>query len=108
MCDWISDVCSSDLYRRLDVRVAAGREPGGLTSAFAAYFAGDLAAIDSLPVETGGTEFQRAVWQALRGVPSGRTITYRTLAGLVGRPAAVRAAGHATGSNPVKIGRAHL
>jgi methylated-DNA-[protein]-cysteine S-methyltransferase len=33
--------------------------PGGLTAALRAYFAGDLAAIDELPVATGGTEFQR-------------------------------------------------
>src|SRR3546814_17354158 len=80
-------------YRRLDVRVAAVRDPGSLTSAFAASFAGDLAALDRLPVETGGTEFQRAVWQATRGVPTGRTITSRTHDVLVCRPAAGRGSG---------------
>ncbi len=84
-----------------DLRPAA--DPGGLTRAMDAYFAGDLAAIDRLPVRTGGTDFQRAVWAALRGVPCGTTITYRELAALAGRPAAVRAAGHANGANPVGV-----
>ena len=81
-------------------------EPGeavSATAAFAAYFAGDLAAIDRLPVETGGTDFQRSVWNALRRIPCGRTVTYRALAERVGRPAAVRAVGHANGSNPISV-----
>lgn len=90
-------------YRRVPVRLEAACNPSGLTDAFAAYFAGALSAIDALPVETGGTAFQRTVWQALRGVPCGSTITYRTLALLAGRPAAIRAAGHANGSNPISI-----
>lgn len=90
-------------YRGVPVRLEAVRNPAGLTDAFAAYFAGELSAIDDLPVETGGTAFQRAVWLALRGVRCGSTITYRSLAGLAGRPAAIRAAGHANGSNPISI-----
>ena len=88
----------------------AGREPriepgeaDSATAAFAAYFAGDLAAIDRLPVETGGTDFQRSVWNALRRIPCGRTVTYRALAERVGRPAAVRAVGHANCSNPISV-----
>jgi len=90
-------------YRGMAIRLDPAGNPGGLTDAFAAYFAGDLAAIDALPVATGGTDFQRAVWAALRGVRCGQTITYRTLASLAGRPAAIRAAGHANGSNPISI-----
>ncbi|MBP2230878.1 methylated-DNA-[protein]-cysteine S-methyltransferase [Azospirillum agricola] len=78
-------------------------DPAGLTDAMATYFAGDLAIIDRLPVRTGGTGFQRTVWEALRGVPCGTTITYTELARRAGRPAAVRAAGHANGANPVGI-----
>ncbi|GLR80847.1 methylated-DNA--[protein]-cysteine S-methyltransferase (plasmid) [Azospirillum oryzae] len=78
-------------------------DPGGLTRAMDAYFAGELAAIDRLAVRTGGTPFQRAVWSALRGIPCGRTVSYRELATLVGRPAAVRAAGHANGANPISV-----
>ncbi len=39
------------------------RDPSGLTRALRAYFAGDLSAIDRLPVATGGTPFQRTVWR---------------------------------------------
>ena len=76
---------------------------GGLTAAIDAYFAGSLAAIDSLPVEAGGTPFQRDVWMALRKIPCGTTITYAELARRIGRPSAVRAVGLANGSNPVGV-----
>jgi len=79
------------------------RDPSGLTGAMAAYFAGDRAVIDRLPVRTGGTAFQRAVWEALRAIPCGTAITYAELARRIGRPTAVRAAGHANGANPVGI-----
>jgi methylated-DNA-[protein]-cysteine S-methyltransferase len=77
--------------------------PAGLSAAIDAYFAGDLKAIDNLPVATAGTEFQRAVWRALRQIPCGETLSYGALARRIGRAAAVRAVGHANGSNPVSI-----
>ncbi len=69
------------------------------------YFAGQRTTF-SLPVDeagTGGTEFQRRVWRALREVPHGRTISYGELARRVGQPAAVRAVGLANGRNPLSI-----
>jgi methylated-DNA-[protein]-cysteine S-methyltransferase len=77
--------------------------PGGLTSALRAYFAGDLGAIDRLPVAADGTEFQRAVWGALREIPCGETWSYGDLARRIGRPSAVRAVGLANGANPVAV-----
>jgi len=74
-----------------------------VTRAISRYFAGELAAIDSLPVKTGGTPFQRAVWHALRNIPCGTTISYAQLAGQIGRPAAVRAVGLANGANPIGV-----
>lgn len=79
------------------------RDPGGLTRAVAAYFAGDLAVIDGLPVTTGGTPFQQRVWTALRAIPCGTTVSYSELARGIGRPAAVRAVGLANGANPVGV-----
>jgi len=79
------------------------RDPAGLTAAIDAYFAGDLAAIDALPVEMVGTPFQREVWMALRGIPVGSTVSYSELARRIGRPAAVRAVGLANGANPVGV-----
>jgi len=90
-------------YGRGAYTLAAGRDPGGLTRAMRAYFKGDLAAIDSLPVETAGTPFQRSVWQALRRIKSGGTISYAELARRIGKPSAVRAAGLANGQNPISI-----
>lgn len=69
----------------------------------AAYFAGDLSAIEALDVATGGTPFQRSVWAALREIPAGQTISYGKLATQIGRAKAVRAVGLANGSNPVGI-----
>jgi methylated-DNA-[protein]-cysteine S-methyltransferase len=50
-----------------------------------------------------GTDFQRTVWQALRRIPCGTTISYGELARRIGRPAAVRAVGLANGANPVGV-----
>lgn len=77
--------------------------PSPMLGKLAAYFEGDLTAIDDIPVETGGTMFQKAVWAALRQIPAGETISYGEQARRIGRPAAVRAVGLANGSNPVGI-----
>ena len=79
------------------------RNPGGLTAAMRAYFKGDIAAIDRLPVATTGTPFQKSVWQALRKIRGGTTISYAELAARIGKPRAIRAAGLANGQNPISI-----
>ncbi len=83
--------------------LAPVRNPAGLSATMRAYFAGNLKAIDDLPVATGGTDFQRQVWQALRQIPCGETVSYGELARRIGRPAAVRAVGLANGSNPISV-----
>ncbi len=77
--------------------------PPSVREPLAAYFAGDLAAPDRIPVHTGGTPFQRAVWAALRAIPAGTTLSYGALAGRLECPKAVRAVGLANGANPVGI-----
>ncbi len=79
------------------------RNPGGLTAAMRDYFSGNVAVIDTLPVKTTGTPFQRSVWRALRTIPHGTTITYAQLAARIGSPKAIRAAGLANGQNPISI-----
>jgi methylated-DNA-[protein]-cysteine S-methyltransferase len=74
-----------------------------ILEALHAYLEGKLDAIDAIPVETGGTPFQRAVWEELRRIPAGTTLSYRELALRIGRPKAVRAVGHANGANPVGV-----
>jgi methylated-DNA-[protein]-cysteine S-methyltransferase len=91
------------LYGRNGFVLDEARDPSGLTSALRDYFAGDLHVIDRLPVETGGTEFQRSVWAALRTIPCGTTLSYAELACRIERPAAVRAVGLANGANPVAV-----
>jgi methylated-DNA-[protein]-cysteine S-methyltransferase len=77
--------------------------PHGLSDSISRYFAGDLNAIDTIPVKTGGTPFQREVWRALRDIACGATISYGQLAQRIGRPAAVRAVGLANGANPIAV-----
>lgn len=76
----------------------------GVAAALTAYFAGDLAALDTLVVEPHGTPFQVAVWRALRTIPAGTTCTYAELAARLGQPVgASRAVGAANGANPIAI-----
>lgn len=66
------------------------------------YFAGERRDFD-LPLFWVGSEFQKAVWQALTTIPYGQTRSYREQAELVGRPAAVRAVGTANGANRLAL-----
>lgn len=85
------------------LRPEPGAAPVAIRQAITAYFAGELDALNTLAWATNGTTFQHAVWTALTRIPAGETITYSELARRVGRPLAVRAAGHANGSNPLSI-----
>lgn len=67
-----------------------------------AYFSGELKAFD-LPLAPEGTEFQLLVWNSLRRIPYGETISYAQLAENIGNPKAVRAVGLANGCNPIPI-----
>jgi methylated-DNA-[protein]-cysteine S-methyltransferase len=67
-----------------------------------AYWQGGLYDFD-LPLRQAGTAFQRRVWKNIADVPFGQTITYRQLAGRSGSSQASRAAGLATGRNPISI-----
>lgn len=51
----------------------------------------------------GGTPFQRRVWEELRTIPRGSTVTYAGLAARIGMPGAARAVGSAVARNPVSI-----
>jgi methylated-DNA-[protein]-cysteine S-methyltransferase len=67
------------------------------------YFAGDCRALDAVVVELNGTPFQRKVWEALREIPAGSTLSYADLARRIGEPRAIRAVGAANGANPVAV-----
>ena len=85
------------------VDLVEGAAPAAIVAALNAYFAGDLAALSAIPVATGGSDFQRQVWAALRAIPAGTTSGYGALAARIGRPGAARAVGLANGSNPIGI-----
>ena len=68
----------------------------------AEYFAGRRQRF-SVKLAPQGTSFQRAVWKAIAGVGFGRTIPSAELARRAGRPGSARAAGAATGRNPIGI-----
>ena len=96
------------IWRQLRARFGAiepeaADDPLGAGTALRAYLAGRLDALDRLPVEAGGSGFQREVWAALRTIPAGSTWSYKRLAERIGRPSAVRAVGLANGANPLGI-----
>ena len=67
-----------------------------------AYFAGTRRCFD-LPLAPEGTPFQQRVWQALRAIPYGATVSYGEVARRIGNPHASRAVGLANGQNPLPI-----
>jgi methylated-DNA-[protein]-cysteine S-methyltransferase len=68
----------------------------------AEYFSGTRTRF-TVKVAPRGTPFQRGVWKAIAGVGFGKTIPYAELARRAGRPGSARAAGAATGRNPIGI-----
>jgi AraC family transcriptional regulator of adaptative response/methylated-DNA-[protein]-cysteine methyltransferase len=56
-----------------------------------------------LPLDVRGTAFQRRVWEALRGIPAGKTVSYGELAARIGRPKSVRAVAQACGANVLAV-----
>lgn len=56
-----------------------------------------------LPLDVRGTAFQRRVWEALRAIPAGATVSYSELAERLGMPTAARAVAGACAANPVAV-----
>lgn len=57
----------------------------------------------TLPLDIRGTAFQQQVWQALRTIPCGETVSYQQLANAIGKPKAVRAVASACAANKLAI-----
>jgi len=89
--------------RRPPVDVRPVPESGGVAAALAAYFRGDVTALDAVRVAPEGTPFQQRVWAALRTIPPGDTATYGEIARAMGAPTAARAVGAANHRNPIWI-----
>ena len=88
-------------YGAVDLREQAA--PPAMKAALSDYFAGDLAQLASIAWRIAGTSFQQKVWTALAQIPVGTTLSYGTLAAKIDMPKAVRAVGHANGSNPISV-----
>ena len=88
-------------YGAVDLREQAA--PAAMKAALSDYFEGDLAQLSSIAWRIAGTSFQQKVWTALAQIPVGTTLSYGTLAAKIDMPKAVRAVGHANGSNPISV-----
>jgi O-6-methylguanine DNA methyltransferase len=98
---------AAELSRRLvrrfpDARVVPAPDPDGVASRVEAYFAAERD-LEGVALDLGGTAFQARVWQALRAIPLGTTVSYAALALRLGAPNAVRAVARANATNPVSL-----
>ena len=86
---------------------SVGLEPGAaprtIQRLLRGYFDGDVGCLPAIKWRTGGTPFQRAVWEALTTIAAGETLTYGALAAKLGCPRSVRAVGLANGANPIRV-----
>jgi len=108
LCDWRYRKMRATIDRRIQNGLAAryieSNSPAieHAKSQLSEYFAGIRKRFD-LPLLMRGTDFQKAVWQALIEVPHAETSTYAALAQQIGRPKAVRAVATANGANALSI-----
>jgi methylated-DNA-[protein]-cysteine S-methyltransferase len=85
------------------VALRDARATEDVKAALTGYFDGDLERLATIAWCVAGTAFQRKVWTALATIPAGTTMSYGALAAQLGTPRAVRAVGHANGSNPLSV-----
>jgi methylated-DNA-[protein]-cysteine S-methyltransferase len=85
------------------VELMDARSPRELRAALSGYFKGDLDRLAGIQWRVAGTPFQQKIWHALPNIPAGTTLSYGALATKLDVPRAVRALGHANGSNPISV-----
>lgn len=120
LCDWTHELHPGRVANRLrkilkaeseDCGQISGDTPG--QSAFPEillrtvreldeYFRGERKEFD-IPLLLAGSEFQKRVWQQLRHIPYGQTVSYGELAAAIGAPTSVRAVANANGANAISI-----
>lgn len=76
---------------------------GDVSRAITIYHAGNLAAIDNIPVRQQSGEFLVHAWDVLRKIPAGAPVTYTEYAAISGRPNATRAAANACARNAAAL-----
>ena len=108
LCDWQTErhrnQVANRLRRVLDAGFVCGTSPviEKAVSELNEYFAGKREEFD-IPLLFVGTEFQKKIWNALRTIPFGKTVSYAGIARLIGMPKAVRAVANANGANAISI-----
>jgi methylated-DNA-[protein]-cysteine S-methyltransferase len=90
------------VHRSLRPEVVTAGTPAAL-DAVEAFLAGDVAAIDRVPVRQLSGPFLTEAWDVLRTVPAGRPDSYAGFATRCGRPAAIRAAAQACARNAAAL-----
>ena len=92
------------MQQRLNARIEMGASETtrSIADEMKRYFAGDLREFHT-PLMLTGTAFQVSVWEDLRKVPYGGTVSYAELAGRINKPSAFRAVAQANAQNPVAV-----
>jgi methylated-DNA-[protein]-cysteine S-methyltransferase len=85
------------------VALKDARAPKDIRAALSGYFKGDIDRLSTIKWRVAGTPFQRKVWTALTTIPASTTMSYGALAAKLEVPNAMRAVGHANGSNPISV-----
>lgn len=98
------EVLVKDLQDRFPKAHLIGGEPGfeALVACVVGFVERPSQGLD-LPLDIRGTAFQQRVWQALRGIPVGQTVSYADVAAKIGEPKAVRAVAQACGANALAL-----
>ncbi len=93
-----------DISKHFNANIIQGENPHFkiLEQELGEYFAGKRQ-IFTVPLSLVGTEFQKKVWEVLRGIPYGTTRSYQQQANILGNPKAVRAVANANGLNKISI-----
>lgn len=108
LCDWTSSKSNRTkidfLIRSLNDKTIWDEDDiiKDVISQLDEYFVGKRKNFD-IPTLVIGTDFQKIVWDALKGVEYGETISYLELTKRIGKPKAVRAVANAVGANPISI-----
>jgi methylated-DNA-[protein]-cysteine S-methyltransferase len=85
------------------VALKGARAPKDIRAALSGYFKGDIDRLSTIKWRVAGTPFQHKVWNALPKIRAGTTMSYGALAAKLETPNAMRAVGHANGSNPISV-----
>ncbi len=90
-------------HRYNEFKQISTKNPLNIRDFLTAYFDKDRQSFDKIKRFTGGTKFQRTVWERLQKIPYGTTLSYAQLAKAIGKPKAVRAVANANARNPIAI-----